>query len=222
MSPKPSHDQLIEALVQNVQKNQGWKPGPPVWRSVLIWVVVSFGFVLFLSLTTSPPRPNLVHALARPEVAFSLFTLFVAMTAFGTVALTEAIPGRGRATAARRTAVISLSSAVATLCLATLHSLGHESAAFGTDPVGSECSVTVFALTLVPAIALFYRLRRLAPAHPLQMGALAALGSAVFGAGAVWIYCPVANPLHDLVWHFLPMVAITAVGGLLGRKMLRW
>ena len=58
-------------------------------------------------------------------------------------------------------------------------------------------------------------LRRAAPLEPGRVGVFAALGAA-----GIQFICMNDDPLHALLWHWLPVVVAGAAGVVLGRLVL--
>jgi hypothetical protein len=82
---------------------------------------------------------------------------------------------------------------------------------------GLHCARNIVALTLIPGFLLYCILRAAAPLRSSLVGLLAALGAASLGCLATRFVCQVDDPLHILVWHYLPILGLSAVGGLIGR-----
>ena len=84
------------------------------------------------------------------------------------------------------------------------------------------CVGCILLYAAAPGIWMFYSLRRYAPTHPMLAGGIAMLAAA--GIGAIVLKFAEANDAvpHLLVWHVLPVLALTAAGSWLGLWLLRW
>jgi hypothetical protein len=65
-------------------------------------------------------------------------------------------------------------------------------------------------------------IRRAAPAKLFETGAWAAATSGAVGALCMRFVCPYENPAHILVWHLTPILALSLLGAIVGKKALRW
>ena len=84
------------------------------------------------------------------------------------------------------------------------------------------CLIEIAGLGLVPGWGLFVMLRRAAPLRPAWSAALATLAAVALGAAATQILCPIDDPAHQLVGHFLPVAVLSAWGAVAGRRSLNW
>ena len=84
------------------------------------------------------------------------------------------------------------------------------------------CSFNV-AMTALPmlALALWY-LRGLAPTRPGWAGATAGWLAGGVGAAAYALHCPEMDAPFLAVWYVLGMLVPTALGALVGPRVLRW
>lgn len=84
------------------------------------------------------------------------------------------------------------------------------------------CSLNV-ALTALPALALaLWVLRGLAPTRPAWAGAAAGWLAGGVGAAAYALHCPEMDAPFLAVWYVLGMLVPTALGALVGPRLLRW
>ncbi len=89
------------------------------------------------------------------------------------------------------------------------------------ERLGLKCIGLTLAAATFPLVSLLYVRRESDPVHPALTGA--ALGSAC-GASAgimVELWCPVATPAHVAFGHILPILLLTAIGSMLGARILR-
>lgn len=89
-------------------------------------------------------------------------------------------------------------------------------------PIGLGCAKNIVYIGLIPGGLLFAMMKRGAVLNAVIAGTLAILSSAALAAAGVQLMCPHNEPLHDLFWHFLPVLAFALFGGLLGWRALRW
>ena len=99
------------------------------------------------------------------------------------------------------------------------------SASWGVRLLGSNavlCLTAIPLLATAPFIALFYAMRSGAPSAPVATGAMAGFASATLGASLYALHCPDDSPLFVMTWYGIAILLVTAIGALLGWKLLRW
>lgn len=84
------------------------------------------------------------------------------------------------------------------------------------------CLIVIPLLSLVPLVAVLYALRNGAPTHPVIAGAVGGLLSAGIAATLYAAHCPDDSPLFLAVWYTIALIVMTALGALLGPRVLRW
>jgi len=84
----------------------------------------------------------------------------------------------------------------------------------------STLSITLLAL--LPAVSIFFVMRKFASTHLYWSGGIAML--AAFSVGALWLrlYEQTDSIMHVIEWHYLPMVLIGLTGMVLGKLILKW
>ena len=94
-----------------------------------------------------------------------------------------------------------------------------------TRLVGSNSRVCMTAIPLIslPLLAAaLVGLRHGAPARPAVAGAIAGLLSAGLAATLYASHCTDDSPLFVATWYTLATVIVTAIGALIGSKVLRY
>jgi len=90
-------------------------------------------------------------------------------------------------------------------------------------PVHSvECTLSITMLAVLPAVWIFFVMRRFASTHHYWAGSIALLSA--FSVGAIWLrlYEQTDSIMHVIDWHYLPMIAIGILGMWLGKVVLKW
>ena len=85
-----------------------------------------------------------------------------------------------------------------------------------------KCFVCIIGLSIIPAILLFYNMRKIACTHYAHAGCTAMLSAFAVGALVLRLSEPTDSILHLLQWHYLPMLIIGVFGMLCGKLFLRW
>ena len=84
------------------------------------------------------------------------------------------------------------------------------------------CLVLVPALSLVPLAIILYVLKYGATTRPGLAGCIAGVMSGALGAAAYALHCADDSPFFIALWYALGIAVVATIGGLLGRRILRW
>lgn len=87
---------------------------------------------------------------------------------------------------------------------------------------GMYCFGEIILFALVPAALIFAMLRKAAPINQTWSGFLALISAGSLAAIGSQLTCSSTDPLHLLIWHYLPVVSIGWFGVILGKKLLKW
>lgn len=90
------------------------------------------------------------------------------------------------------------------------------------SPNWMVCVTLIPVLSLAPLVMILYALRQGAPANPSLAGALGGLLSGALGATLYAAHCTEDSPLFVGIWYPLTIIAVTALGALVGSRLLRW
>ena len=166
-------------------------------------------------------RPDLGAALMRlPVIVKQAFPLALALAAGG-AALRLACPGLGVGRWA-----LALAAVPAVLLLAVAAELfalpapDWMPAMMGRS--NGQCLVFISLMSLPLLAATLAALRRGASTRPVLSGALAGLLSGGAAAAVYALRCTEDSPLFYGFWYVLAILGVTALGALLGARVLRW
>jgi hypothetical protein len=84
------------------------------------------------------------------------------------------------------------------------------------------CSFNILLLALPGLAAALWALRGMAPTKPALAGAAAGLFAGALGAAGYALACTETSPSFVALWYTLGMGWSTALGALLGPRLLRW
>jgi hypothetical protein len=84
------------------------------------------------------------------------------------------------------------------------------------------CPWIVLALAVPIFAGLLWSFRKLAPTRLRAAGAAAGLAAGAWAATIYCLHCPEASAIFVLTWYSLGILLATAVGALLGPRVLRW
>jgi len=96
------------------------------------------------------------------------------------------------------------------------------------DPAGVDnlsaawCSADIGLLSLPALWLILATMKRGAPTNPTKAGAIAGLLAGSLAAGAHVLSCHNDQGLSVLIWYGVAIALLSAVGALIGRRVLRW
>ncbi len=85
-----------------------------------------------------------------------------------------------------------------------------------------ECLICILSFAIIPAIFITWRLRKLATVKPALLGAVCLLMATSVGTLGVLIVESEVVSTGLILWHYLPIFALSFLGYLLGRKIFSW
>jgi hypothetical protein len=177
---------------------------------LLRWLAISSAYAS-LGVAFIGFRQNISTEMARSSFLLEvLLPLSLAITSSAS-ALALGIPGKKRVwhRAAPLTALLFCGIAFAYLIY---------SAPEAHPGAGIRCARNVLALSLAPAMFSFFYLRKAACMRPRGALLLSGFGASAFASAATRFICPNEDPLHFLIWHFLPVLLFGIGGYFLGKK----
>lgn len=207
-------EDLIAALARDA-KPAGLAPA----RQLTLALALAPVMALLLLVLVIKPRADL--AAAAGTMLFELKILFVATLAVAAIALVRAA-ARPDGALPRKLMIVP--------ALILLFGFGHEIA---TQPaslymgrlVGRSwqlCLVGIPFMAAGPLAAILFALRSAAPADPTRAGAMAGFAAAAIAAVLYGLHCVDDSPFFVATWYSIAIGVTTAVGALLGRRLLAW
>ncbi len=85
-----------------------------------------------------------------------------------------------------------------------------------------SCAFNIACVSAPVLVGMLWAVKGMAPTRPALAGACAGLASAAAGAVAYALHCPEMQAPFLAVWYMLGMLIPTAVGAVVGAKLLRW
>lgn len=210
-------DELISMLAQGAEAVE---PHALRRRYAIALGWGGFGATLLMAIMLGV-RPDLAEAAQLPmfwvKLAFPAALLAAALPAVLRLSRPGALLGRVPSALAAPVLAIWLLAAVVLL--------GAAPGARGQLIFGetwASCPLNVALLSMPVLIALLWAMQGLAPTRPALAGAAAGLLSGAMGAVVYALHCPeMAAPFLG-IWYLLGMLIPTALGALLGPRLLRW
>lgn len=138
------------------------------------------------------------------------------------IALFRSVPDLERPQTTRYVPFILVFGWILLLSGLTVMSFFHQEPLALNPGLGFNCVRDILAFGLIPGVLLFLMVRRAAPLEPIITGALILLAVTALGAFGTQLLCKNDRAVHLLVWHVLPILFLTVVGGFMGKRLLRW
>jgi hypothetical protein len=170
-------------------------------------VCVAGGFIVF------GVRPDLGSAVQNPTFLLRAALAILLGGASTLSALLASVPGMDRPWCR---AIPALMAALSAAVFITVLLSGNA----GVAGLGVTCVERILAFSLVPSALVFRAVRRGAPLAAGWVGTLAAVSALAPGAFAIQFICRHDDPLHILIWHYIPVAIAASVGAVLGRRRL--
>jgi len=92
-------------------------------------------------------------------------------------------------------------------------------------PLPEHSFICLFCITMfsmIPALWMFYLLRKQASTHLKMAGCTALLAACSIGALTLRLSEKTDSIEHLILWHYLPMVGYALIGAWLGKRFLKW
>ena len=167
---------------------------------------------------------GLRHDFARAIVSFGMWTKLVytfAIAAFGFWLVERA--GRPGADMGRAARILILPVLViALLAVAQLAAPGADMRGLVLGHSSRVCAFLVTMTALPTLAATFWALRRMAPTRLTLAGLGAGLFAGAAGAFVYSFHCTEGSAPFIGIWYSLGIALTAAIGGFLGRNLLRW
>jgi hypothetical protein len=209
-------DDLINAITQDARAELPSIAGR-------IWAALAIGGLIALALFTQMlgARPDIAHALQTWRFDAKLITTVVclAVAQWLTVRLASPDVDPGKALRALLLPLLLLAVAVASEILTS------PADTWFARAIGSNsrlCVVSIVILSMAPLATLLVALRVGAPRSPAIAGTAAGLLAGGLAATLYAVHCVDDSPLFVALWYPPAVALVTATGGAIGHRVLRW
>ena len=91
-----------------------------------------------------------------------------------------------------------------------------------TAPHGVRCLLCILSFATLPAFWMFWRLRHLASVKPMQAGGAALMMAVAAGCLGVRLVETEIESGGMVLWHYVPLVVLSGIGLLLGKRIFKW
>jgi hypothetical protein len=210
---------LINALSRDLQPVRRLQA--PMLRATLLSFLAII-FVAGMIFILHGPRPDWAAVLQKPAAMFSDALMLTAGILTVLAAFTLSIPD----TQIRKPVIRMLSFATIIwtgMCLyAAYHLRFHDiQAEFDSFQQSSACIKALIFMCAFPLAVSFLMAWRAAPIWCGWTGYALTLSIASFSALGMRFLCPNDAYGHLLLWHFMPVISLSALGSLLGKIIFR-
>jgi hypothetical protein len=197
-------------------------PAPLRLSRIAVAVLVVMAMAVALFLWRFGIRDALGQAVQRPVVAAKTLVPLAICAVALPMTLMRMRPGLGGAPRLRLLFLPPLLVA-AGLWLWAFSALPPEVRFADVSPFSlTECLGFITAMSLLPLGLLLMLMRRGASPAPAWAGALAGLSVASGVAAGYSLFCVMDSPLFYVTWYGVAILIVTALGAVLGGRMLRW
>ena len=214
MTHEEHHRALVRQLASEVTPTRRlW----PVGARLGLWMLLEIGVLVWVMTHTDN---HFLHKLKQPVYANEIVLFAGAAIISAILALRSTIPGRAlRADEAVLGATLVLAGMVL-LTVGEPMRTGYPVAEF--LHLGLRCAYETTVLAATPWLLLFWLVSRGFPTQGRLSGLFVGAGAMFFSFAMMRIACPIDEPLHLLVWHLLPALALIALSTWAGSVWLRF
>jgi hypothetical protein len=208
----------IEQLIAGLSKDaQTVKPAPRPLLLGLKWLAAAAVYLL-VALLIAGPRPDLLLEMHKPWFVAEIVLLLgiLLSTAFSAAILSFPDLHQQRLAAFAPVWVFAL------FALTMIFSWLADNPPSPLPVHSFECTLSLLMFSLLPTAGIFYAMRQFASTHLHLSGIVAVLFA--FSTGALWLrlHEQTDSITHLVDWHYLPMIAVAALGWWLGKLLLKW
>ena len=210
-------DDLISLLARQPDALPNTRPR----RDVLLAGVVGLCAAFALMALLLGPRPNLAFVATTPLFWQKAGGLALLMVVAGVSAYRAGLPGRALRPVERLRWAVPAWFAVATLVTVATAPAGKALWLF-YSPTIVVCLTMIPALSVLPAVAMVWALRRAAPTDPARAARAVGWIAGATGALAYAFHCQADQPGYVLVWYGLAVATTVVLTQAIATRWLRW
>ena len=210
-------DDLIQLLARQPDALPKTRPGRDALLAATAGVVAAF---LLMALLLGP-RPDLAEAVASPLFGQKIGALALLAVVAGVAAYRSGLPGRSLRSTERLRWAAPAWLVVATAVTVAAAPASERFALF-LSPTILLCLTMVPLLSVLPAVALVWALRRAAPTDPALAARAVGWTAGAIGAFAYAFHCQADQPGYVLVWYGLAVAVTVVLSQAIATRWLRW
>ena len=192
----------------------------PLRETALAGVAGLVAALLLMALVLGP-RTDLAEAVASALFWQKIGALALLAVVAGVAAYRSGLPGRSLQSAEGLRWAVPAWLAVATVVTVVSAPAGERLALFHS-PTILVCLTMVPLLSVLPAAAMLWALRRAAPTEPARAARAVGWTAGAIGAFAYAFQCQADHPGYVLLWYGLAVVATVTLTRATATRWLRW
>ncbi len=209
-------EDLVKSLAVNAE---AVRPLSSPHVRMLVWFSISVTYAALVVLLVGP-RPDIGERLADVRFVVEVTSAFMVSALAAAAAFCAECPGRPLWE--RFAPVPALAVWLATLGDGCWRAWIQEGPSGLTIVPDFLCFPSIVLISMVPAILILAMIRRGAPIAPISTTALAMLAAGALGAAALRLFHMQDASVMVLIWQFGSVAVLALLGGLAGRRLLRW
>jgi hypothetical protein len=217
-APHIAHDEHHRALVTRFSKEL--TPTRPLWpvsARLGLWAAVEVGILAWVMTHT---RNQFAAKLTHPLYIVEIVLFATAAIILAALALKSAIPGRRLPARAATMAIAFILTG--TIAVTIAHPIDTTVPLHYFVRAGVRCADKTIILSALPWLVLWWLVKRGASMSAWLSWLLVGAGALLFSFAAMRIACPSDEPLHLLIWHLLPALAVIGLSAIAGSIWLRF
>ena len=189
----------------------------PPMRLAAYWLIAS---IIQAALVVSylGLRPDITERLSEPHFLFETGAAVATAMFAAVAAFCAGCPGRPLW---ERFAPVLPISAWLMFLVYGYRSAGDEAGLLRL-PADPLCLPFIVAVGFLPAMLIFWMIRRGAPLAPTSTAALASLAAAALGAAGLRLFHPQDESIMILIWQCGSVLVLTLAGAVIGRHLIYW
>jgi len=203
-----NRNDLIQTLSSDLLPIQ---QGSKIFIPGLFWFVISWVYVVSLSLLLGPLRTGALNALiTNPQFAFETLLGFISGALFCVLAFQESIPGLYR----KWLVILAL---LVTLLWVSCYAVGLSFPAIDPSRMGkrAHCVLEAYLYSVPPMAIGYLMIYQRFPLHSIRAGLFIGASAGMLPALFMQLSC-MYDPLHILTHHIGPISVVIVLGIILG------
>lgn len=212
-------DELISQLVDEA------KPVKRLWHPALrvgAWLLVSFAWLFGLIFLVWGFRNDLAMQFEHPLYVAEIVLSFLTAVSSGAAASWLAVPDARGKSWLRFIPLVVLIPLVGLCGYILVGTPNYPKALLLFDGRGLDCVFDILLFSLVPAVMLYFMVKKAATTHYYWMSGLALLAVGSFAYMCQRLIEKNDDMVHIFQWHIAPILLLSLIGIMLGRSIWKW
>lgn len=211
-------DDLINQLGQQAKPIKPLRS--PLMRAIL-WLFI-LGICMMIGIVTVGLRHDFMEIIMHPIFILEMASLLIAGICSVIATFQLSVPSEK--VTPITWALLGLSSILllSRMAICFIYSTPESLSAYANSTVGLPIILEALAMSFVPAVVLFWLIKKGAPVRSGLTAVAGLLALSSFAAMGCRSICPMNDPAYIIIWQGLPLMVLIVIGLLIGRSALRW